>query len=176
MEGLMKACVLFAAAFLAGCRHGAEPVPAWTTAYSWADSRAMTGVVSRVMDGDTVLLVSGEETNKVRLAGIDAPEKAQPWGPEAKEHLRVLTEGREAVVLWRSKDLYGRIVGELLVDGSSANSNMVVMGMAWQYRDYSKDKRMEEMERSAREARHGLWGQGPEPPWAYRKRVKEEPR
>ena len=68
----------------------------------------------RVLDGDTVEVLVGRTPRRVRLAGIDAPEKARPWGTKAKRKLLDLVGGRAVQVDWHKRDKYGRTVGKVL--------------------------------------------------------------
>ena len=143
------------------------------------EAGAEVGLVSRVKDGDTlaVRIVGGEET-AVRLYGIDAPEKRQPFGPEAWDHLVVLASGKEVVLERVSVDRYGRLVAIVEVGGERLQSAMVAAGWAWVYGDYCRDgpycRELTRLEGEARAAGRGLWAQPePTPPWEYRKLSKE---
>lgn len=140
----------------------------------------LLGRIVHVADGDTVTVLDETKTEHVvRLAGIDAPEKGQPFGQASRQHLRELAHGRYVVVDWYKVDRYGRLVGLLLIDGRDANLRQVQAGLAWWYRAYSREQThpqqvaYAEAERAASEARVGLW-QGPNvtPPWEYRQRKR----
>jgi micrococcal nuclease len=129
----------------------------------------ISGTVLRVMDGDTMLLTVGEYQAKVRLARIDAPEKSQPFGSEAKACLEGMVTGRVVRVLCLRTDLYNRTVGDVFYDSRSVNEDMVAKGMAWQYVKYDRSVDIMRLEIEARVKRVGLWAQEkPEPPWEYR--------
>ncbi len=128
------------------------------------------GVVNRVVDGDTIE-VSG--VGRVRLHGIDAPELAQPYGPEASEYLRQRLEGRRVELVPTERDRYGRIVAWVSVpEGGSAQEELLAAGLAWWYEEYAPEAaRLAEAEGSARDAGRGLWAQqDPTPPWEWRHR------
>ena len=126
-----------------------------------------------MMDGDTMVLLAGTAERKVRLARIDAPEKSQPFGPEAKACLEGMVTGRTVRVSWTQEDMYGRVIGEVAVRGKSVNEAMVAKGMAWQYAEYDKSADMKATEEKARTNRLGLWSQAePEAPWDYRRGKK----
>jgi len=79
----------------------------------------ITGRVVGVSDGDTItVLVDGHENVKVRLTGIDAPEKSQPFGAVSKRNLSDQVFGKSVTVEWDKKDKYGRILGRVLVSGT----------------------------------------------------------
>ena len=116
--------------------------------------------VTRVMDGDTVKCKTGEELITIRLAKIDAPEKKQEFGPESKANLESLVQGKHVKVASSTKDLYGRVVGEIFTEyyKESVNYIQVKTGNAWFYSKYSKDTEFEQAQERARADRKGLWG------------------
>jgi endonuclease YncB( thermonuclease family) len=141
--------------------------------------------VIAVSDGDTVTLVdSAQQQYKVRLAGIDAPEKRQPYGHRAKQHLSDLVYGKNVVVIWDKRDRYGRIVGRVLAaecDRETCRHTLDVgleqirAGYAWHYKQYEKEQglqeraRYSETEQAARARREGLWREPDAvPPWQFR--------
>ncbi len=139
------------------------------TTYSVAE-----GKVVGVTDGDTVTLLLHENgdyrTVKVRLLHIDAPEKRMDFGAKAKAHLAELLYGRKVRVRYAGKDRYGRILGEIYVDGVNINKKQVADGMAWVYRVYCNGRDYLCLEAEAREAYLGLWSKpDPIPPWEYRR-------
>jgi endonuclease YncB( thermonuclease family) len=139
------------------------------------------GTVTRVKDGDTVVILTKENKKlNCRLYGIDAPEKKQPFGIEAKEYLsdRILDKVVDYKV--KSIDHYGRSVC-LIYEGSgySVNEEMVLKGFAWAYVQYLK-KDKEELRTYLRHQsfafiqRDGLWQDSdPEAPWIYRKKRRK---
>jgi endonuclease YncB( thermonuclease family) len=129
------------------------------------------GKVVRVLDGDTIEVLRDGAAVRVRLAGIDCPEKAQPFGKRAKQRAIELAAGHEVGVEILDVDRYGRGVGEItLPDGGSLNARLVGDGLAWWYRQYSKDERLGDLESEAKAARRGLWADPePIPPWEWRR-------
>jgi endonuclease YncB( thermonuclease family) len=110
---------------------------------------------------------------KVRLHGIDCPEKKQPFGTRAKRYTSDMAFGRQVTVQVQTTDRYGRIVGEVILpDGSSLNKELVFVGLAWWYRKYApNDKTLKALEAGARAAKRGLWAdKKPIPPWKWRQR------
>lgn len=105
-------------------------------AYWFSVSAAeLHGQVVGVTDGDTVTVLDGQRTqHKIRLAGIDAPEKSQPFGQRAKEHLSSLVFGRAVVVDAEKQDRYHRTVGKVLINGRDANLVTVVAGFQGDFR------------------------------------------
>ncbi|WP_227871418.1 thermonuclease family protein [Novimethylophilus kurashikiensis] len=145
------------------------------------------GRITAVPDGDTLdLLTAGDVSMRVRVVGIDAPEKGQPFGRQAKAAMRELVWSREVVVDWAKRDRYGRLLGTVTVDGSDVGLAMLRSGWAWYYKQYERDlllsQRMQyaEAESEARLHAIGLWVDfAPVPPWQWRrgsqKRHQDEP-
>lgn len=145
-------------------------------------AETLHGRVVHVADGDTltILNVRNEQT-KIRLAGIDAPEKAQAFGQRAKEHLTGLVQGKEVRVETTKKDKYGRQVGQVLLNETDVNLSQLRAGLAWFYRLYEQELTVElrgsyaQAEQEARVARLGLWRDDePVAPWVWRHRGRVE--
>jgi endonuclease YncB( thermonuclease family) len=97
----------------------------------------LKGRVVRVIDGDTlVLLIAGNAQERIRLAGIDCPERGQPFGNRAKEALVERVGGKPVSVVWDKRDRYKRIVGKISFAGQDVNLALVQSGMCWWYRKY----------------------------------------
>ena len=134
-----------------------------------------SGRVVRILDGDTVEVLHGGAPERVRLAEIDCPEKAQAFGKKAKQFTADLAASQEVLVHAKGKDRYGRTIGEIILpDGRSLNRELVKAGLAWWYRQYSKDETLGALENEARAAKRGLWADldsaaPPVPPWEWRK-------
>jgi micrococcal nuclease len=130
--------------------------------------------IKKIIDGDTVHVFHQNETYKVRLIEIDAPERNQPYGRDSTDYLKfLLKEGRVDVEI-SGTDRYGRKLGRLYWKGKDINREMVTAGYAWVYDDYVKDKSFYENQSEARELRKGLWKDSNSiPPWEWRKRKKQ---
>lgn len=147
-----------------------------------AHAETLHGRVVGVADGDTVtVLDSRNEQYKIRLMGIDAPEKKQAFGNRSKQALSALVFNREVSVEYRKKDRYGRLVGKIVVNGVDANLEQVRAGMAWHYKQYQREQSADDriayaaVEEQARTARRGLWRDNdPMPPWEYRKGARRK--
>jgi len=97
-----------------------------------------TGKVLGVSDGDTIAVLRMGRVVRVRLHGIDCPEKEQPFGTRAKQFTSDLAFRKEVMVYVKDTDSYGRIVAEVILpDGSSLNKELVFVGLAWWYRKYA---------------------------------------
>ena len=123
-----------------------------------------------VTDGDTLtVLAKGNQPVKVRLVGIDAPERDQPFGQRSRQSLSELAFGQTATVAVQKTDDYGRTVGTVTVGGVNVEAEQVWRGLAWVYRQYSDDAQLLALEAEAKAARRGLWADAnPLPPWAWR--------
>lgn len=141
----------------------------------WADT--LLGRVVAVADGDTVTVVSRDNArHTIRLSGIDAPERNQPFGAESREHLVGLALNKDAVVEFHKEDRFGRLVGKVLIAGNDVNLALVRAGLAWQYKDYQSEQSLVDRTRYAAEefvaraSGRGLWSDGSAiPPWDWRR-------
>ncbi|MDR3347038.1 MAG: thermonuclease family protein [Helicobacteraceae bacterium] len=118
---------------------------------------SITGVVSKVVDGDTIHLKTADEVIKVRLNCIDAPEKKQRFGQEATEALKEWVLGQVVKVEALGTDRYKRKIGVVYRDDQEINLIMVKSGLAWNYKEYCDDERYAKAQEIARKARLGLW-------------------
>ena len=133
------------------------------------------GRVTRVLDGDTVDLLTAQQENiRIRLNAIDAPEKGQAYGQRARKFLDDLVYGRNVRVQYNSKDRYGRVVGDIYLGEELINLKLVEAGLAWHYVMFAKDNKiMAAAEAEARAAKRGLWQEPhPIPPWDFRKQKR----
>jgi endonuclease YncB( thermonuclease family) len=153
----------------------------------------INGKVVAVTDGDTIKVLDGNKLqHKIRLTGIDAPEKAQPYGNASRKHLATMVAGKEVRVETTKNDRYGRVLGKVWVQprdcpscGKTLNVNyaQILSGMAWWYQDYAKDQSAEDQGRyesavtEARKRKLGLWSEpNPIPPWAWRRGQRTSPK
>lgn len=128
-------------------------------------NRQVTGEVVGVVDGDTVdVLVPPGRRIRVRLHGVDAPERSEPFSQQALTFTRVLMFSRVVTVSGRDVDPYDRLVARLVVDGADASVALLSAGMACHFRRYSDDAVLEAAEQAARTAGRGFWAAGaPQP-------------
>ncbi len=137
----------------------------------------LVGRAVKVEDGDSITVLNSTNTQyRIRLQGIDAPERGQPYGNASRKHLASLVAGKAVTVKWVKRDRYGRIVGFVIVDGHDVNLVQVKAGMAWFYRYYQKELSREnrklyaQAEDEARANKKGLWqDKNPMPPWEWRR-------
>lgn len=140
----------------------------------------LLGKVINVADGDTITVLDDTHTqHKIRLTGIDAPEKRQAFGNVSKQSLAEQVAGQSVAVEWVKVDKYGRKVGKVLLAGLDCNLEQVKRGLAWHYKQYQREQSPTDQqsyaaaEIEARAAKLGLWRDAdPVPPWEFRHKGK----
>ena len=133
--------------------------------------------VIKVSDGDTLNIQKVEngkfvgEMLRIRMYGMDAPEKSQDYGSESKQALEKLVVGKNLSLEVKNKDRYGRTVAIIYANGKNVNEEMVKTGNAWWYQEYAKkDMQFEEYQKNAKQKKLGIFSRkGYEEPWNYRK-------
>lgn len=136
------------------------------------NAKTVQGRVVGVTDGDTIKVLADREQIKIRLYGIDTPEKKQDFGQAATRKIKSLLTSSVSV---EEKDIdrYGRTVGIVYTStGTNVNEEMVKAGYAWVYRKYCRSSFCSDwldLESSARNNKMGLWQQKAVPPWEWRK-------
>ncbi|HQR71354.1 MAG TPA: thermonuclease family protein [Burkholderiaceae bacterium] len=146
-------------------------LPLGAAAAEWA------GTVVGVADGDTLTLLDASRTqHRIRIDGIDAPERMQPFGQRARQSLAELAQGRSARAECPKSDRYGRAVCRVYVDGVDVGLEQVRRGLAWHYVKYAHEQPPQaridyaRAEEQARAVHAGLWtATAPTPPWDYRR-------
>lgn len=159
-------------------RSDVRAAPVVQSVQSPARENVLTGYVVSVADGDTItVLDASRQQHKIRLAGIDAPEKKQPFGDRSRQNLAAMVFNKTVDVEWGKQDRYGRTLGKVMVNGVDANLEQIKAGLAWWYEKYRREqspedqRRYSETEQHARAARVGLWrDSAPVAPWDWRKR------
>jgi endonuclease YncB( thermonuclease family) len=142
---------------------------------SLVSASEITGSVVSVIDGDTIEVLHNDKAERIRLSGIDCPEKGQAYGKRAKQAASDLVFGKEVTIRTHGHDKYTRTIGDVLLpDGMNLNQELVKQGWCWWYRKYAPgDTVLEGLETEAREGRKGLWADPqPVPPWEWRKQRK----
>jgi endonuclease YncB( thermonuclease family) len=139
-----------------------------------AQALGFGGVVTHVTDGDTVWIDPDDAQRgrlKLRLAGLDAPERCQAWGPEAGSALRAKVLNRRVEVETRAVDAHGRAIGTMSLEGEDVGAWLVVQGHAWSARWQRSRGPYADHERDARAARRGLFADaGAVSPREFRRR------
>ena len=141
-------------------------------------SHKVVGKVVGVIDGDTIdVLTDDKKTIRIRLNGIDAPERGQPFGNNAKQFVSESVGGQTVRIVTHGEDRYGRIIGDIYRDSTLINLSLVKAGLAWHYVKYAPDNSpLREAEQSACETNAGLWSSSHAaiPPWEWRDMSKDE--
>jgi len=138
----------------------------------------LQGKVVKVADGDTITILDVNKTqHKIRLQGIDAPEKTQAFGEKSKQSLYDMVHGKTVQVSFTKNNKYGRIVGKVFLDTQDICHQQIKSGLAWHYIKYQDEQPEEDRsaystsELTAKNQQLGLWSEPqPMPPWDYRKR------
>lgn len=157
--------------------------------------RQIEGRVIDVADGDTFILLDDLGKRwRVRLGGIDAPESAQPWADRSRQQLRDWLRGTRVQLVPIKTDPYGRLVARTLIPAPEPTAErtaervdvgllLIESGLAWHFKRYKADQTPAEFaafalaEIRARQNQRGLWSEpDPEPPWAYRERLRAQRR
>ena len=139
-----------------------------------AQAETLLGKVIHVQDGDSITVLDETHTqHKIRLTGIDAPERRQAFGNVAKESLAEQVAGQSVAVEWDKVDRYGRKVGKVLLAGLDSDLVQVKRGLAWHYKQYEREQshadRQSYAVAEARAAKLSLWRDAdPMPPWKFR--------
>lgn len=140
----------------------------------------MQGKVVNVADGDTITVLDAQNTkHKIRLQGLDAPERAQPFGQKSMQSLHHLVHSKQVTIDFDKKDKYGRTVGKVLLNGTDICLEQIKAGMAWHYKQYQSEQSKEDRkiyadaEVAAQTQGVGLWkDKNPTSPWEYRKQQR----
>lgn len=137
---------------------------------SLSTEKVLHGQVIDVLDGDTVKLRSDWHIYKIRLAGIDAPEKQQAYGVQSKIYLEHLIADKDVSIKVLSCDQYGRYVGKIYLNGKDINGEMIRSGYAWHYYHFDSNPVYAGFMLDAQRSNRGLWQEvHPTPPWIFRK-------
>lgn len=123
-----------------------------------------------IADGDTITVLQGTTQIKIRLYGIDCPERRQAFGTKAKEFTSSLVFGQMVKIDPVTKDRYGRTVAWVFVNSKCLNEELIKAGFAWHFKKYSSDKSLSDLEIEARQKKAGLWSDpNVVAPWEYRR-------
>ncbi|MCC8167321.1 MAG: thermonuclease family protein [Planctomycetes bacterium] len=139
-----------------------------------------SGECVRVADGDTITVMYHELPLKIRLYGIDAPERGQDFGRRSRQRMADLVLHETVRVQFMGFDHYNRVIGLVSVGDRIVNQAMVEYGMAWVFKKYCKDPYLSDwlaLEDEARENSVGLWSHdAPVPPWEHRQEKRKSRR
>lgn len=136
----------------------------------------VSGKVIKIVDGDTYdILLDNLTTKRIRMEGIDAPERGMPFYKVSKDYLGSLCFGQVVRIEQTSTDRYGRTIAKTFsANGSELGLLMVEAGYAWHFKKYSSDIQLANAEIEAQTKRLGLWvDENPIAPWEFRKKQKQ---
>lgn len=135
-----------------------------------------SGVVTKVIDGDSLQITVNRQKIETRLYGIDCPEYDQHYSKQAKKFVKKKVYGQKVIVYPEYRDSYGRLVAIVQKGAQSLNQELVASGYAWVYPRYCKKEICnfwEASEKNARQRKYGLWTEPrPVPPWKWKRRKK----
>lgn len=134
----------------------------------------MAGKVVGITDGDTFrLFLADSSVIKIRIAGIDCPERKQPFSTRARQFTSDAIFSKHVQVAVHNKDRYGRYIADVFYDRKNLGEALLENGMAWHYVRYSSDEKLQLLEDRARAGKVGLWVDvNAVPPWDWRKGIR----
>jgi len=141
-------------------------------------AKTLEGLVVGVADGDTITVLDQQKnTYKIRLQGIDAPEKKQAFGEKSKQSLHDLVHSKQVRIEYDKEDKYGRIVGKVTIGDLDICLQQLSLGLAWHYKKYQNEQSVSDRavyidtELKSKSLKLGLWvDDAPMPPWEFRKK------
>jgi micrococcal nuclease len=135
-----------------------------------------TGQVVGITDGDTISVMREGRAVRVRLEGIDCPEKGQEFSQRAKQFTSDMVFGKAVTVAVRDIDRYGRLVARVSFNGEDVSLALVRSGLAWHFTRYSSDPQLATAETVAKFGKVGLWSHtNPIAPWEFRRSKGRSP-
>ncbi len=176
------AVVLLALFAATDWRPGSDDEPATVTGVGESSFSAFPAELVRVLDGDSLIVrnAGGGEV-EIRIHGIDAPERRQPYSNASRRALSERLSEDELVVEPYTRDRYDRVVAKLTVDGRDVGLDQIAAGLAWHYRHYAGEQSRKDRELyaaaedRARAGGLGLWAdREPVPPWEYRQSLRRQ--
>ena len=145
---------------------------------NFVNAKTIEGLVVGVADGDTITVLDQQKnTYKIRLQGIDAPEKKQAFGEKSKQSLHDLVHSKQVRIEYDKEDKYGRIVGKVTLGDLDICLQQLSLGLAWHYKKYQNEQSASDQavysdtELKSKSLKLGLWADdAPMPPWEFRKK------
>jgi len=131
----------------------------------------VSGKVISIIDGDTYdALLPSNKTIRVRMEGIDAPEKGMPFYQKSKKYLSSLCFNKQVKIKITGVDNHERFLAySFLEDGKELSQEMIKAGLAWHFKKYNSDSILSNLEIEARNMKKGLWSENnPMSPWSNR--------
>lgn len=138
-------------------------------------AQTLSGKVIKVADGDTVTILTEEnEQIKIRLYGIDCPEKGQDYSSKATAFTSSFCFGKIVKVTQKGLDRYGRVLGIILIGKKNLNEELLKNGLAWHYKYFDKTQKYSDLEQEAKKNKLNIWSMNnPIAPWDFRKKPKK---
>lgn len=134
-------------------------------------ANAWDGKVVTVTSGDTITVVKDGQPIDLGLAGVDCPEKDQPFGLEAKEFTLNLIANKNVKIWPAGTDRNGQVLAFIFASDKNLNRELLSAGLAWHYKAYSRDPQLAKLEFNARSKKIGIWSQpNPTAPWDWRQK------
>ncbi len=128
------------------------------------------GEVEEIISGDTFIVETKHGDVKVKLYGVEAPEKNQEYGRESRKLLGDLIDDEDVKIIPVHATKSGTLIGKVYLDGDYINAAMIKAGAAWYDDDHADDSKLEKAEKWARKHEVGIWShRDPTPPWKYKK-------
>src|SRR5688500_16965820 len=119
------------------------------------------GKVIGVVDGDTIEVLHENKPERIRLYGIDCPEKGQAFGQKAKQATSSLLFGKDVRIETHGRDKHRRTLGTVFDGDLNVNQELVKKGWCWWFRKFvPKDQTLKQFEQEAKEAERD-YGQTP---------------
>lgn len=128
------------------------------------------GTVVGVIDGNTLLVETSDDTYRVLLHGIDSPEPGQRFADQSTARLKELVLNKRVTIQLQGRDRQGHRIGRIYLDSATdPHHEMVKAGLAWPAEKHI-DPALEALKEEARQKSLGLWSEeNPVPPWTYRR-------
>jgi endonuclease YncB( thermonuclease family) len=143
--------------------------------FSYSECCAWTGTVTKVYDGDTIEVIYARVRTKVRLYGIDCPERTQNFGKEARDFTRKMVFKKKVEVTPVSRDRHGNTLAWVALYDRKLNYELLKAGLAWHFDQHAPPRKLAGLEAEARKNKVGLWREPePTPPWEFRASQEEE--
>lgn len=138
------------------------------------NNSSLFGKVIKIVDGDTFdMLIENKTTMRIRMNGIDCPERRQDYYQVCKDALGEYIFGKEIFIITQGTDRYKRTIARVYIGKEYINLKMIANGYAWHYKKYSSDIMMAQAESAARSRKAGLWAMlNPMAPWDFRRQKK----
>ena len=143
---------------------------------SFPKGNTVSGKVVKIIDGDTFDVLKDDNTTiRVRMFGIDCPERRQDYYQVCKDALGSYIFGKNVELVTRGKDVFRRTLATVFYQKENINLKMIQNGFAWHFKRYSSDPVMAEAENKARAAKIGLWKMDNAiAPWEYRRENRKK--